>query len=83
MSRKIIRFTASWCGPCQMLAMNLNSVTTDIPIEVIDIDKNQETAIKFNVRSVPTLIMVDGETEIARSVGAKSADQIQQWIDIA
>ena len=83
MSKKIMRFTASWCGPCKQLAMSLNNVKIDMPIEVVDIDENQEMAMKFGIRSVPTLVMVDGDREVSRSIGAKSAEQLQQWIDIS
>lgn len=79
--KRVLRFTASWCGPCKMLARNLEDVNTNIPIEVVDIDVNQETAIDFGVRGVPTLIMLDGNTEMKRLVGMQSLKQLEDWLN--
>ena len=43
--KKVIRFTASWCQPCKMLAKTLEDVHTNLPIEIVDIDKDSDTAI--------------------------------------
>lgn len=79
--KKIIRFTASWCAPCKMLAATLEDIKTDTPIEVVDIDENMELAKQFGVRGVPTLVMVDGDKEIARSVGMKNQKELEDWIN--
>ena len=80
---KVLRFTASWCNPCKALASTLNEVKTDIPFEVVDIDVNPELAQSFGVRGVPTLVMVDeNEKEISRSVGLKSAKDLQEWLAV-
>jgi len=41
---KILRFTAVWCEPCKMLARNLENITTQVPIQVIDIDQEEDLA---------------------------------------
>ena len=79
--KTIKRFTASWCAPCKGLAMVIDSIETDIPIEVIDIDQNQEVAMKAGIRSVPTLIMYDGETEVKRNTGVMTEAQLTEWIN--
>ena len=79
--KTIKRFTASWCAPCKGLAMVIESIETDVPIEVIDIDQNQEVAMKAGIRSVPTLIMYDGETEVKRSTGVMTEAQLTEWIN--
>ena len=79
--KRVIRFTASWCGPCKMLSRNLEDIKTEIPVEVIDIDENQNTAIDFGVRGVPTLVMLDGNTEMKRLVGMTSLKELQDWFD--
>lgn len=79
MSKKILRFTASWCQPCKMLALNLEDAKIETPIEVIDIDNDEELARKYMVRSVPTLVMVENDTEIKRSVGLISTKQLEEW----
>jgi len=79
MSKKILRFTASWCQPCKMLAKNLETANIELPIEVIDIDEDQKKAIEYQVRSVPTLVMVENDTEVKRNVGVISTKQLEEW----
>ena len=77
--KRILRFTASWCGPCQGLAMNLETADLDLPIEVIDIDIHNDVAQEYGVRSVPTLVMLDENTEIKRLIGSRTVNQLQEW----
>ena len=63
--KKVLRFTASWCGPCKMLAKTLEEVETNVPIEVIDIDVNPEIATEFGIRSVPNSVAISGLTSIS------------------
>ena len=79
---KILRFTASWCQPCKGLAMNLESAELQIPIEVVDIDVHSEKAIEFGIRSVPTLVMVDGDKEVKRVSGVKSPTELKEWATV-
>ncbi len=81
MSKRVIRFTASWCGPCKSLAKNLESINTNVPIEVIDIDENTDAAIEFGVRGVPTLVMLDENTEVKRMIGVKSLKELEDWFN--
>ena len=79
--KKVIRFTASWCQPCKMLAKTLEDVQTNLPIEVVDIDKESDTAIEFGIRGVPTLVMVEDGNVLKRSVGMKNAKELQEWFN--
>ena len=74
---KILKFYADWCGPCKALTQFLNASKDLIPyqIENIDIDENMDTAVKYSVRSVPTMILVDDSgNEIKRNVGVIMED---------
>jgi thioredoxin 1 len=77
---KVLRFTASWCQPCKMLAKTLEDVETQIPIEVIDIDENQELAMDYGIRGVPTLVMLDGDIEVKRVSGMLMKNQLTEWL---
>ena len=77
--KRILRFTASWCGPCKSLAMNLETSGLDLPVEVIDIDVHGDVAQEYGVRSVPTLVMLDENTEIKRLIGSRTVNQLQEW----
>ena len=77
--KRVLRFTASWCGPCKSLAMNLKTANLGLPIEVIDIDIHNDIAQEYGVRSVPTLVMLDENTEIKRLIGSRTVNQLQEW----
>jgi thioredoxin 1 len=81
--KKVIRFTASWCQPCKALASILEEANTNnIPIEVVDIDVHQEVAIEFGIRSVPTLVKIDENGNVAgRMVGAKAKNLVEEFLN--
>ncbi len=75
--KQILYFTAAWCGPCKALAPRMEKLKGQINYRKIDIDQNQEMSMKYGVRSVPSLVLVNqnGE-EIRRMVGLQSDDKI-------
>lgn len=79
---KLLKFSASWCGPCKMLTNTIESVKNDIPYEIeeIDIDENTEMTTKFQVRGVPTLVLMNGDSEVKRTSGAMSASQLKEFL---
>ncbi len=80
MSNRILKFSASWCGPCQGLKMALSGVDLGVPVEEIDIDENRDAALEYGIRSVPTMILIRNDAEVKRMSGAKSVDEIRRWI---
>jgi thioredoxin-like negative regulator of GroEL len=77
---RIIRFTADWCQPCKALAKTIENTNLNIPIEIVDIDVNPEIAQDFGIRSVPTMVLLEGNTEIKRISGAVTSTVLQQWV---
>ena len=77
--KKILRFTASWCQPCKVMAENLERANVNMPIEVIDIDVQDGIANEYGIRSVPCLVMLDENIEVKRLVGSKPAGQLREW----
>ena len=75
----LVDFYASWCGPCKMLAKNMETANLELPVEVIDIDVNSEVATDYGIRSVPTLVMLDGNIEVKRMTGVKTVNELQAW----
>jgi thioredoxin-like negative regulator of GroEL len=59
--------------------MNLETASLDLPIEVIDIDAHNDVAQEYGIRSVPTLVMLDENTEIKRITGSRTVNQLQEW----
>lgn len=78
--KKIIRFTATWCSPCKMLAKTLESIETNIPIEVVDIDEQPDLATEFGIRSVPTLVMMEDNVATKRLIGLKTIQEVEAFI---
>lgn len=76
----LIDFFATWCGPCKMLSPVLEQVNEEIGSEVkiakLDIDSSLELAKKFNVMSVPTMILFKDGKEADRLVGLMPKDKI-------
>jgi thioredoxin 2 len=77
--KKILRFTASWCSPCKVMAKNLEIANLDIPIEVVDIDLLSVIATEYNIKSIPTLVMLEHGREIKRLTGLQPVMEIQSW----
>ena len=78
--KRILRFTASWCGPCKSMAMNLETANLGFPIEVVDIDTHPEIAQEYGIRSVPTLVLMDENIQVDRIIGTKTVNQLQEWV---
>jgi thioredoxin 1 len=69
---KIIKFSATWCGPCKALSLIFNEVKSQMPdvvFQEIDIDQNSDLAIKYNVRGVPTIVIEKDNQEVTRKSG--------------
>ena len=82
---KTLKFYATWCGPCKALSMVVESAKDKLPmpVEDIDIDEQFEIARKYNVRSVPTLVVVDDSgTEVKRAVGSMNEKQFIEFLTI-
>lgn len=74
MNIEVLKFSATWCGPCRMLTQRLEGVEG---ITNIDIDKDQETARKYGIRSVPALVFLKDGVEVHRQVGVISKEHYQ------
>ncbi|MBO5072205.1 MAG: thioredoxin [Eubacterium sp.] len=75
----LLDFWAVWCGPCQMLSPLVDEVAEereDIKIGKINVDEQQELAVKYQVMSIPTLLVMKNGELANRSVGLISKDQI-------
>ena len=83
MSTIIYRFTASWCNPCKDLTDMLSNMQLEVPIRVIDVDKEPELVKEYQVRGVPTLIQLKEGKVASRLVGAVTPHELDNWLATA
>lgn len=83
MNTTIYRFTASWCQPCKALAAMMENMDLDLPVRIVDIDKNPELVKKYQVRGVPTLIQMRDGKPASRMVGAVTQLELDNWLATA
>jgi thioredoxin 1 len=76
----LVDFWAEWCGPCRMVSPIVEEIANEmqgtLKVGKVDIDSEQDLAIKFNVMSIPTLLVFKGGKPVAQVVGAMSKDQL-------
>lgn len=77
--KQILYFTASWCGPCRILGPIMESVKGQVNYSKLDVDVEQDLAIKYKVRSVPTLVLVENGVEKNRLVGVHQSPEILKF----
>ena len=76
--RKFLYFSAPWCGPCKMFSPVMEDISETMTVEKINVDENQDLASKYNVRSVPTVILLENDVEIWKTVGVTSKDKLTE-----
>jgi thioredoxin 1 len=79
----VLYFTADWCNPCKKVKpiveeMNRESITK---FQLVDVDSEMELVKRFEIRSVPTFVLIEEGKEIKRTTGAQTRGQLEEFIN--
>lgn len=83
----VVDFWAEWCGPCRMIAPALDEIAGTlggkVKIVKLNVDENPQTAAKYGIMSIPTLMIFKDGQLASRQVGAAPKQKLEQWITAA
>lgn len=81
----LVDYWAAWCGPCKAIAPILDEIAEQygdrVTIAKLNVDENPETAAKFGIRGIPTLMLFKDGQPTETKVGALSKTQLQEFLD--
>jgi thioredoxin 1 len=81
----LVDFWAVWCGPCKMIAPVVEEIAGEyagkLKVGKLDVDNNNSTAARYNIRGIPTLLLFKGGNVVDQIVGAVGKSQIRKTID--
>jgi len=81
----LIDFWAVWCGPCKMIAPVVEDLSKEyagkLKVGKCDVDSNQAVAVKYGIRSIPTLLVFKGGKVVQQIIGATSKQVVKSKLD--
>ncbi len=81
----LVDFWATWCGPCRMMTPTIDAIANDyagrVKVGKLDVDENGGTAMRYNVRGIPTLLLFKGGQIVEQKVGAMAKGDLQKMLD--
>ena len=81
----MVDFWAEWCGPCRAIAPILDEVSAEyheqLTVAKLDVDANQATTVKYNIRGIPALMLFQGGAVVATHVGQLTKSQLKAFIE--
>ena len=81
----LVDFWAEWCGPCRIIGPTVEELASDyagrLTVAKVNVDESQATAMRFGVRSIPTLILFKNGEASETAIGAQPKSQLAELID--
>ncbi len=82
----LVDFWAEWCGPCRMMGPTVDQVATEyagkVKVGKLDVDSNQQTAARYGIRGIPTLLLFKGGKVVDQKVGAIGKPEFLKMLDV-
>lgn len=79
--KRVLKFSASWCQPCKMLSRVIEDAHLSVPVTEIDIDEEFEIAQAYQIRGVPTLVVLEDEKEVKRKSGMMMENELREFLE--
>jgi thioredoxin len=77
----LVDFWAPWCRPCKALEPVLEELSSTVPVARVDVDEHPTLGARFDVLSIPTVILFAGGERISSIVGVRPKSHFDQWLD--
>lgn len=78
--QKLVVFKAHWCAPCKMLGKTLADIDLGIPVETVDIDADPTATTEYDIRGVPTVLLMNDNQVMKRRSGYMNAEQLKEFV---
>ena len=77
----LVDFYATWCGPCKMIAPNLEELSKEYNVIKVNVDEIEDLARKYSIMSIPTLLLFKDGSLIDKKLGYQELEELRSWLE--